>query len=360
MFALNSLFNQDKKRNLQLVEVLAQYRSTVFPVGVMDCAKLITSTWKKNTLSFSLSVGFAASGEQALISQFVKTQLALDEVALKMECQIKSPAKLASIRHIILVASGKGGVGKSTTAVNLAAAFALEGAKVGILDADIYGPSIPMLLGLADQKPVAKDDKTLLPMQAHNLIAQSIGFLVPNEQAMVWRGPMASQALTQLLNETDWGDLDYLVVDMPPGTGDIQLTMSQKVPASGAVIVTTPQDLALADAQKGIAMFEKVNIPIIGLIENMSAFVCGHCGETSHVFGHDGGKELAHRYGVPLLAQIPLHLGIREHSEQGQLICFAGESVIKHNYCDAARTIASQLYYQDATQNQLEIVITDD
>ena len=359
MFALKSLFNRDKKRNQQLVDSLERYRSMAFPVGLSQCATISVSQWQKDGLTLTLETEFAASGETAAIREFLSKQLAC-AINLTLVCRIQTAPRFAAIKHIILVASGKGGVGKSTTAVNIAAALQLEGAQVGILDADIYGPSIPMLMGLDGAQPQAKDEKTLLPFVAHGIKTQSIGFLVPNEQAMVWRGPMASQALNQLLSETDWGELDYLVVDMPPGTGDIQLTMSQKVPASGALIVTTPQDLALADAQKGIAMFEKVKVPIIGMIENMSAFVCGHCGQTSHVFGHDGGKELAHRYGVPLLAQIPLQLAIREASEEGKSISFEKNSVISQQYAEAARLMASQLYYQDATQSQLEIIITDD
>ncbi len=365
MFGLKNLFTQKstliKTLNTQISELLAEYASDTFPLGLKDFIILdkTTADKKNSTLQIVCEIPFAAKGETVHLEQYLSEKMAM-AVSVTLECCLKGEDKLQQIKHIILVASGKGGVGKSTTAVNLGAALAKEGAKVGILDADIYGPSIPILLGLEDKKPEAKDDKMLLPMTKAGIKSQSIGFLVPASEATVWRGPMASQALTQLLNETYWGEIDYLVVDMPPGTGDIQLTMSQKVPASGAVIVTTPQDLALADAQKGIAMFEKVNIPILGLVENMSHFICGHCGEASHVFGEGGGKLMAQRYGVPLLGEIPLHLAVREASEKGEMIANNSQDLIGQMYCKTARRLASQIYYQESDQSQVEIVITDD
>ncbi len=227
------------------------------------------------------------------------------------------PNRIPGVKNILAVASGKGGVGKSTVAVNLALALAAEGARVGLLDADIYGPSQPTMLGLQGKKPVSPDGKSIEPMEAHGIQAMSIGFLVDVEQPMVWRGPMATGALEQLLRDTRWKDLDYLVVDMPPGTGDIQLTLAQKVPVTGAVIVTTPQDIALIDARKGLKMFEKVSVPILGIVENMGLHVCSKCGHEEHVFGEGGGEAMARDYGVPLLGTLPLDLNIRLQADSG-------------------------------------------
>jgi len=226
-------------------------------------------------------------------------------------------ALLPGVKNIIAVASGKGGVGKSTTAVNLALALAAEGANVGVLDADIYGPSQPMMLGVSGQ-PHSPDGKSMDPMRAHGLQVMSIGFLVSDDQAMIWRGPMATGALEQLLRQTNWQDLDYLIVDMPPGTGDIQLTLSQRVPLTGAVIVTTPQDIALLDAKKGLKMFEKVQVPILGLVENMAVYCCPNCGHTEHIFGADGGQKMAEQYGLDYLGGLPLKLSIREQTDSGR------------------------------------------
>jgi ATP-binding protein involved in chromosome partitioning len=221
------------------------------------------------------------------------------------------------IKNIIAVASGKGGVGKSTTAVNLALALAAEGASVGMLDADIYGPSQPTMLGISG-RPESKDGKSLEPMEGHGLQAISIGFLIDVDTPMVWRGPMVTQALEQLLKDTRWRELDYLIVDLPPGTGDIQLTLAQKVPVTGAVIVTTPQDIALIDARKGLKMFEKVGIPILGVIENMSTHICPKCGHESHIFGSGGAERMCKDYGTELLGQLPLDIGIREQADSGK------------------------------------------
>src|SRR6185436_18986682 len=221
------------------------------------------------------------------------------------------------IKNIIAIASGKGGVGKSTTAVNLALALLAEGASVGILDADIYGPSQPMMLGIAG-RPESKDGKSLEPMEGHGLQAISIGFLIDNDTPMVWRGPMVTQALEQLLKDTRWRELDYLVVDLPPGTGDIQLTLAQKVPVTGVVIVTTPQDIALIDAKKGLKMFEKVGIPILGIVENMSFHVCPKCGHESHIFGAGGAEKMCRDYGIELLGQLPLDESIRSQADSGK------------------------------------------
>jgi ATP-binding protein involved in chromosome partitioning len=225
---------------------------------------------------------------------------------------------LPGVHNLIAVASGKGGVGKSTVAVNFALALAAEGAKVGVLDADIYGPSQPRMLGLVGRRPETRDGKLLEPLVALGLEAMSIGFLVDEQQPMAWRGPMVTSALNQLLTQTHWGDLDYLIVDMPPGTGDIQLTLAQRVPVSGAVIVTTPQDIALADARKGLEMFQKVHVPVLGVVENMSLHICSRCGHEEHIFGEHGGRTLSEQYGVPLLGNLPLDRRIREETDQGK------------------------------------------
>jgi ATP-binding protein involved in chromosome partitioning len=222
-----------------------------------------------------------------------------------------------SVKNIIAIASGKGGVGKSTTAVNLALALAAEGAQVGVLDADIYGPSQPTMLGISG-RPESKDGKTLEPLEAYGLQAMSIGFLIDADTPMVWRGPMVTQALEQLLKDTNWRDLDYLLVDMPPGTGDIALTLAQKVPVTGAVIVTTPQDIALIDARKGLKMFEKVGVPIVGVVENMAIHVCTNCGHAEHIFGTGGGEKMCKDYNVPFLGSLPLDMHIREQADSGR------------------------------------------
>jgi ATP-binding protein involved in chromosome partitioning len=224
---------------------------------------------------------------------------------------------LGNVKNIIAVASGKGGVGKSTTAVNLALALAAEGASVGILDADIYGPSQPMMMGISG-RPETIDGKTMEPMENHGLQVSSIGFMIDPDEPMVWRGPIATQALQQLLDQTNWRDLDYLIVDMPPGTGDIQLTLSQKVPVTGAVIVTTPQDIALLDARKGLKMFEKVGIPILGIVENMSTHMCSNCGHAEAIFGEGGGARMCAEYGVDFLGALPLTMAIREQTDSGR------------------------------------------
>ena len=224
---------------------------------------------------------------------------------------------LGGVKNIIAVSSGKGGVGKSTTAANLALALAAEGASVGLLDADIYGPSQPLMMGLQGQRPEVLDGK-LVPLPAHGVQTMSIGYLVDDDQAMVWRGPMVSQALQQLLNDTLWNELDYLVIDMPPGTGDIQLTLSQKVPVTGAIVVTTPQDIALIDAKKGLKMFEKVGVPILGIVENMAMHVCSQCGHEEHIFGHGGADKMSAQYGVDVLGSLPLDLSIRLSTDEGK------------------------------------------
>ena len=252
-------------------------------------------------------------------------------------------ALLPNVKNIVAIASGKGGVGKSTTAVNLALALAAEGAAVGILDADIYGPSQPMMMGI-DGKPQSADGKTMEPMLNHGVQVMSIGFLIDADNPMIWRGPMVTQALEQLLRQTNWGGLDYLIVDMPPGTGDIALTLSQRVPLTGAVIVTTPQDIALLDAKKGLKMFEKVGVPILGLVENMAVYVCPNCGHSEHIFGADGGRKMAADYGVDYLGALPLNLSIRAQTDAGRPTVVAEpEGEIAATYQAMARRIAVKI-----------------
>ena len=250
---------------------------------------------------------------------------------------------LPKVKNIVAVASGKGGVGKSTTAVNLALALAAEGAKVGILDADIYGPSQPMMMGITG-RPESEDGKTMEPMENYGVQVMSIGFLVDADNPMIWRGPMATQALEQLLRQTNWAELDYLIVDMPPGTGDIQLTLSQRVPLTGAVIVTTPQDIALLDARKAIKMFEKVGVPILGIVENMAVHVCSQCGHVEHIFGEDGGKHMAAEYAMDYLGALPLNLAIRVDADGGRpTVVNAPDSEVASLYKAMARQVAVKI-----------------
>jgi ATP-binding protein involved in chromosome partitioning len=277
-------------------------------------------------VSFDLELGYPAKSQHAAIRKALvaaaKTVPGVENVSVNVVTKVISHAVqrgvqlMPNVKNIIAVASGKGGVGKSTTAANLALALAAEGATVGLLDADIYGPSQPMMMGI-EGRPDSADGKTMEPMERHGVQVMSIGFLVDQDQAMIWRGPMATQALEQLLRQTNWKDLDYLIVDMPPGTGDIQLTLSQRVPMTGAVIVTTPQDIALLDAKKGIKMFEKVGVPILGIVENMAVHICSNCGHVEHIFGTDGGKKMAAEYQMEYLGALPLDIKIRLQADSG-------------------------------------------
>ena len=278
-------------------------------------------------VTFDVELGYPAKSQIAALRQALiaaaRTVPGVENVSVDIASKVTPHAVqrgvqlLPKVKNIIAVASGKGGVGKSTTAVNLALALAAEGAMVGILDADIYGPSQPMMMGISG-RPESEDGKTMEPMENYGVQVMSIGFLVEQDNPMIWRGPMATQALEQLLRQTNWGELDYLIVDMPPGTGDIQLTLSQRVPLTGAVIVTTPQDIALLDAKKGIKMFEKVGVPILGIVENMAVHVCSNCGHVEHVFGEDGGKRLATEYKMDYLGALPLNLSIRVQADNGR------------------------------------------
>jgi ATP-binding protein involved in chromosome partitioning len=278
-------------------------------------------------VSFDLELGYPAKSQHAALRKALvaaaKTVPGVSNVSVNITTKVISHAVqrgvqlMPNVKNIIAVASGKGGVGKSTTAANLALALAAEGAAVGLLDADIYGPSQPMMLGI-EGRPESEDGKTMEPLENHGVQVMSIGFLVDQDEAMIWRGPMATQALEQLLRQTNWKDLDYLIVDMPPGTGDIQLTLSQRVPMTGAVIVTTPQDIALLDAKKGIKMFEKVGVPILGIVENMAVHICSNCGHVEHIFGSEGGKKMAEQYQMEYLGALPLDINIRLQADSGK------------------------------------------
>jgi len=278
-------------------------------------------------VTLEIELGYPARTQidpiRRLVAQKLRALPGIGSVTIEVTSKIVSHSvqrgvKLVpGVKNIVAVASGKGGVGKSTTAVNLALAFAAEGASVGILDADIYGPSQPTMLGISG-RPESKDGKTLEPMMGHGIQAISIGFLIDIDTPMVWRGPMVTQALEQLLKDTRWRDVDYLIVDMPPGTGDIQLTLAQKVPVTGVVIVTTPQDIALIDARKGLKMFEKVGIPILGVVENMSTHICSNCGHEEHIFGQGGAERMCKEYGTELLGALPLDINIREQADSGK------------------------------------------
>ncbi len=301
-------------------------------------------------------LGYPAKGWQEELVSKLKEKVAavpgVKDVQVNVSWKIASHAvqkgvkPIPHIKNIIAVASGKGGVGKSTVAVNLALALSAEGANVGILDADIYGPSQPRMLGVK-MKPESKDGRSLEPIVSYHLQAMSIGFLVDEETPMIWRGPMVTQALEQLLKDTNWKDLDYLVVDLPPGTGDTQLTLAQRVPVSGAVIVTTPQDIALIDARKALRMFEKVEIPVLGVIENMSTYLCPHCGHEDHIFAEGGGQKMAEQYDVDFLGALPLDRRIREETDAGKPTVVADPDCrISQIYREIARRVAAKLSLQ--------------
>ena len=317
---------------LDVRAVLEQVLDPVTSVSLSSSVKDSQIQISEGRVSIQVVLGYPAASRlealrQALLEAIKAAGIPQAEVTMstKVIAHAVQPgvALVPGVRNIIAVASGKGGVGKSTTAVNLALALQAEGARVGLLDADIYGPSVPTLLGVS-QRPDSADGKTMSPVVGHGIQANSIGFMISEDNPAIWRGPMVTQALEQLLRSTNWDNLDYLIIDMPPGTGDIALTLSQKVPVVGAVIVTTPQDLALLDARKGLRMFEKVNVPVLGVIENMAIHVCSQCGHAEHIFGADGGKRLAEQYKTDYLGALPLNLSIRVQADSGQ------PSVVSH------------------------------
>ncbi|MDJ0909682.1 MAG: iron-sulfur cluster carrier protein ApbC [Woeseiaceae bacterium] len=340
------------------------------PLG--EIAKIRAAGAANGRVSAEIEFGLPFERARGPMTETIKSGLldALDasEVDLELSAKIvahgvqRNLKPLQNVRNVIAVASGKGGVGKSTVAVNLALALAADGANVGLLDADIYGPSMPHMVGLVGERPVSEDGATMEPLEAHGLQVMSIGFLIDPDQPMVWRGPMVTSALNQLLNQTAWRDLDYLIVDMPPGTGDIQLTLSQQVPVSGAVIVTTPQDIAAIDARKGLAMFNKVSIPVLGVIENMSTHVCSACGHEEAIFGEGGAEQMASDFKVDVLGALPLDAKIREQADSGRpTVASDPDAPAADAYRAAARRMSAALATQgrDYAAKFPKIVVED-
>ncbi len=301
-----------------------------------------------------LELGFPAKGIRFELAAALKEKITAVPGVASVDVDVdwkvtahsvqKGLKPINNVKNVIAVASGKGGVGKSTTSANLALALAAEGASVGLLDADIYGPSQPRMLGIQGARPETKDGKSIEPIVGHGIQAMSIGFMIEEETPMIWRGPMVTQALEQLLNDTNWADVDYLIIDLPPGTGDTQLTLAQKVPVTGAIIVTTPQDIALLDARKGLKMFEKVEVPVLGIVENMSTHICSKCGHEEHVFGEGGGARMAEQYGIELLGSLPLDIRIREETDGGvPTVAAEPDSQISLIYREIARKVAAKL-----------------
>ena len=350
--------------NLQIVhEALRELIDPVTGENYLDNKSARNIVFEGGSVSLEVALGYP--GRSVVTS--IRSQIAdrLKKIDGVVNVSINVYSKIAShsvqrgvklnpaIKNIIAVASGKGGVGKSTTAANLALALAAEGAVVGMLDADIYGPSQPTMLGITG-RPQSKDGKTMEPLEGHGIQAMSVGFLIDPETPMVWRGPMVTQALEQLLNDTNWRALDYLVIDLPPGTGDIQLTLAQKVPVTGAVIVTTPQDIALLDARKGLKMFEKVGVPIIGIVENMAMHTCSHCGHTEHIFGEGGGARMANDYAVELLGSLPLDIRIRELADSGKpTVVSDPDGLAAGIYKEIARKCAARIAKQSQDRSHL-------
>lgn len=337
-----------------------------------DLGNVTVDSSETATTIVEIELGFPAGRAFPEIESAVRDALASADTGqdfdIRLSCKIRSHGvqrnlkPLENVKNMIAVASGKGGVGKSTTAVNLALALADDGATVGILDADIYGPSQPLMMGLTGERPISEDGKSMNPLTSHGVQVMSIGFLIDADQPMVWRGPMVTSALNQLLQQTNWNSLDYLIVDMPPGTGDIQLTLSQQVPVSGAVIVTTPQDIALLDARKGLQMFRKVSVPVLGIVENMSTHVCSECGHEEAIFGSGGGRQMADEYDIELLGQLPLDLSIREQTDSGvPTVVSAPDSTQAAAYRSTARRMSARLAMQgkDYSRHFPKIVVED-
>ncbi len=339
----------------EVENTLKTYQDPYLKLNLVEAGCVESLTVENGAVEASIQLGYPANGFCGGVAQILTSKIedipGVNKVNIKVGWQVASaPVQgdldvLSGVKNIIAVASGKGGVGKSTTTANLALALAAEGARVGVLDADIYGPSMGQMFGIADgTRPDVKNEKFFVPIEAAGIQIMSMAFLVTEDTPVVWRGPMVSGALIQLLTQTVWNDLDYLVIDMPPGTGDIQLTLAQKVPVSGSVIVTTPQDLALLDAKKGIEMFKKVEVPVLGVVENMAVHICSSCGHSEHLFGEGGGSRIADQYNVDLLGSLPLSMLIREQSDEGQPVVISDpESQITMIYKDMARHMAARL-----------------
>ncbi|WP_243748766.1 iron-sulfur cluster carrier protein ApbC [Pseudomaricurvus alcaniphilus] len=361
----------DNNMQLTLESRLLPLRLPDSEVALGDVGRIARFEHKGAELTVFVTLAIPARGLQEQLAEAIWQALndldGIDKVIVDIGWEVAA-AKVVDqamavpkVRNIIAVASGKGGVGKSTTAVNLALALAAEGARVGILDADIYGPSVPTMLGVAEQRPNIIDNKFMQPVPAHGICSISMGYMVNEKTPMVWRGPMASGALQQLLRQTAWPELDYLVIDMPPGTGDIQLTLSQSVPVTGSIVVTTPQDIALLDAKKGIEMFRKVNVPVLGVVENMATHICSNCGHEEHIFGSGGGERIARDYDTRLLGALPLALTIREQADGGKPSVAADpESDISLVYRQIARRLAIALHLANQQASVPSIEISDD
>jgi ATP-binding protein involved in chromosome partitioning len=338
----------------RLASALGRYVEPNLGMSLAEAGAIESTTHGPQGPMVRIVLGFPVGGYAATLAAALDAHLAAEglterpayDVASRIPSFVADPRQqaLAQVKNVIAVASGKGGVGKSTVAANLALALSALGARAGLLDADVYGPSLPRMMGLQGERPTTADGKTLDPPRGHGLPVMSIGFLVDADQPMAWRGPMATQALTQMLADTRWGELDYLVVDMPPGTGDIQLTLTQRVPVSGAVIVTTPQEIALLDARKGLAMFRKVGVPVLGIVENMGLHRCPACGHESHIFDAGGGRALAERYETALLGELPLDGAIREQADSGRpTVVSAPDSPAAQSFLAIARRAAGAL-----------------
>lgn len=355
MGLLTSLFGNGISTELQ-EQLTAKLKLCTDPTSgqnLQDLKVVTNMQLKKTSLSATVSMPYPCKSlwpaiEQNLINELTQIQ-GIDDVVIHFETKVvthdaqKNISPMPNIKNILAVASGKGGVGKSTTAVNLALALQQEGAQVGILDADIYGPSLPTMLGIKE-KPQTEDGKSMQPLKAYGLQAMSIGALIEEDSPMIWRGPIVTQTLTQLLNETNWDNLDYLVIDLPPGTGDVQLTLSQKIPVTGAIIITTPQQVSLIDAKKGLKMFEKVEIPVLGIVENMSTHVCSQCGHEEAIFGADGGQKMAREYKVKFLGAMPLDKRIREEADAGKPTVTAEPAGnLAQKYRDIAHQVSAQI-----------------
>ncbi|QDJ13714.1 Fe-S-binding ATPase [Mergibacter septicus] len=344
----------------EIIVILSQFKHHSLEKNLLELNAIKKIELTDTTLHLQLQMPFVWNSVFEILKQQTTDSLLqvtnATEVQWHLNYQIATlkrannqPA-INGVKNIIAITSGKGGVGKSTVAVNLALALKAQGARVGLLDADIYGPSIPHMLGASQQRPTSPDNQHMTPIETHGIFTNSIGYLIDPDNATIWRGPMASNALTQLLSETWWPNLDYLVIDMPPGTGDIQLTLSQQIPVTGAIVVTTPQDIALLDAIKGIAMFEKVSVPVLGIIENMSVHICANCGHHEAIFGTGGAEKIAEKYQVKLLGQLPLHLRLREDLDRGIPTVVADiQDPISQAYLELAQQISAELYWQGKT-----------
>lgn len=352
--------------------VLAQITDPYLRQDLVAAKAVKSVTINQDQAEIDLVLGYPAAGYHAelvnTIQDRLRTGASVQEATINIKTAIiahavqKGVSLLPNIKNTIAIASGKGGVGKSTTAINLALALQAEGANVGILDADIYGPSQPRMLG-CHGKPDTRDGKTLEPNISYRLQSMSIGYLIEEDTPMIWRGPMVTSALEQLLHDTNWVDLDYLVIDLPPGTGDIQLTLCQKIPVSGAIIVTTPQDIALLDAKKALKMFEKVAVPVLGIVENMSTHICSQCGHEEHIFGEGGGERMAKQYGTELLGLLPLDITIREGVDNGKpTVAMQPDSPVSKTYREIARRAAAKLALQarDYSSKFPKIVVEND